>query len=144
MIRTNVSSGNHAARTDVCGGDHAGNHRIYIDGIVISAVNERDLMKAVLKRPISGDIFDKIECHVPDPILKNTFKLEKKPNHDVVLVGYGTREGNPPPVGWVRLNMDGYCRDGGYIGCGGIIRGSDEEWLGGLGGFSKYICIGNA
>ncbi|GAU13590.1 hypothetical protein TSUD_346940 [Trifolium subterraneum] len=58
-----------------------------------NAVNERDLMKAVLKRPISGDIFDKIECHVPDPILKNTFKLEKKPNNDVVLVGYGTREG---------------------------------------------------
>jgi len=37
--------------------------------------------------------------------------------------------------------MDGSCRDGGHIGCGGIIKGSDGEWLG---GFSKYILIGSA
>jgi hypothetical protein len=29
----------------------------------------------------------------------------------------------------VRLNTDGSCRDGGHIGCGGIIKGSDGEWL---------------
>jgi ribonuclease HI len=48
---------------------------------------------------------------------------------------------SPPPRGWVRLNTNGSCRDCGHIGCGGIIRGSDGEWLG---GFSKYISIGSA
>jgi len=37
------------------------------------------------------------------------------------------------------IETNGSCRDGGHIGCGGIIRGSDDEWLG---GFSKYIEIG--
>jgi ribonuclease HI len=59
-----------------------------------------------------------------------------EPRQRVVFVSW-----KPPPVGWVRLNTDGSCRDGGHIGCGGIIRGSDGEWLG---GYSKYIGIGSA
>jgi hypothetical protein len=35
----------------------------------------------------------------------------------------------PPPVIWVKLNTDGSCRDDGRIGCGGVLRGSDSEWL---------------
>jgi len=42
------------------------------------------------------------------------------------------------PVGWVRLNTDGSCKDGGHIDCGGIIRGSNGEWIG---GFSEYIRV---
>ncbi|PNX77292.1 ribonuclease H [Trifolium pratense] len=49
--------------------------------------------------------------------------------------------GKPPPDGWVKLNTDGSCRDDGSIGCGGVIRGSAGEWLG---GFSKFIGNGNA
>jgi hypothetical protein len=47
-----------------------------------------------------------------------------EPRQRVVFVSW-----KPPPVGWVRLNTDGSCRDGGHIGCGGIIKGSDGEWL---------------
>ncbi|MCI93395.1 hypothetical protein A2U01_0114693, partial [Trifolium medium] len=32
--------------------------------------------------------------------------------------------------------MDGSCKVGGIIGCGGVIRGSEGEWLGGS---SKFI-----
>jgi hypothetical protein len=45
-----------------------------------------------------------------------------------------------PSVGRVCLNIDGACRDG-VIGCGGVIRGSDGEWLK---GFSKLIGLGDA
>ncbi|KAI5438050.1 hypothetical protein KIW84_023967 [Lathyrus oleraceus] len=41
----------------------------------------------------------------------------------------------PPKEGWVCLNVDGACQNG-VIGCGGVIRGSDEEWLG---DFSNFI-----
>jgi ribonuclease HI len=34
------------------------------------------------------------------------------------------------------LNTDGSCRDNGLAGYGGVIRGSDEEWLG---GFAKGV-----
>jgi hypothetical protein len=37
---------------------------------------------------------------------------------------------------WVRLNTDGSSKDNAKAGCGGLIRGSDGEWLG---GFSKFI-----
>ncbi|GAU38278.1 hypothetical protein TSUD_119590 [Trifolium subterraneum] len=47
----------------------------------------------------------------------------------------------PPPVGWVRLNTDGARSEDGSIGCGGIIRGSDSEWLG---GFAKFVGFGSA
>jgi ribonuclease HI len=36
---------------------------------------------------------------------------------------------------WVCLNIDGTCKDG-IIGCGGVIRGNEGEWLH---GFSKLI-----
>jgi ribonuclease HI len=41
----------------------------------------------------------------------------------------------PPLAGWVCLNIDGACKDG-VIGCGGVIRGSEGEWIY---GFSKII-----
>jgi hypothetical protein len=46
-----------------------------------------------------------------------------------------------PLAGWVRLNTDGSCCDDGHIGCCGIIKGGDGEWLG---GFAKFIGQGNA
>ncbi|MCI01199.1 non-LTR retroelement reverse transcriptase-like, partial [Trifolium medium] len=46
----------------------------------------------------------------------------------------------PPRVGWIRLNTDGSCREDGHIGCGGIIRGSDGEWIS---GFAKFVGYGN-
>ncbi|PNX81975.1 ribonuclease H, partial [Trifolium pratense] len=54
----------------------------------------------------------------------------------VVLVRW-----KPPLVGWVLLDADESCREDGHIGFGGIIRGSDGEWLGGS---SKYIGIESA
>jgi ribonuclease HI len=33
---------------------------------------------------------------------------------------------------WVKLNTDGASKEEGQAGCGGIIRGSDKEWLGGF------------
>jgi hypothetical protein len=47
----------------------------------------------------------------------------------------------PPREGLEKLNTDRFCQDGGRIGCGGVIRGSDEEWLG---GFAKFIGHRNA
>lgn len=40
------------------------------------------------------------------------------------------------PVNWVKLNRDGACKGGNIASCGGIIRGSDGEWIG---GFTKFI-----
>ncbi|MCI11142.1 ribonuclease H protein [Trifolium medium] len=37
---------------------------------------------------------------------------------------------NPPMVGWVKLNTDGASRGGIITGCGGVIRGSEGQWLG--------------
>ncbi|MCI24501.1 ribonuclease H protein, partial [Trifolium medium] len=42
----------------------------------------------------------------------------------------------PPPDGWVKVNTDGACKEGRIAGCGGLIRGSDGEWLG---GFAKFL-----
>lgn len=42
----------------------------------------------------------------------------------------------PPPVNWAKLNTDGACKGGNIAGCGGIIRGSDGEWIGGYAKFS--------
>jgi ribonuclease HI len=53
------------------------------------------------------------------------------PTYGVALVGWKC-----PQVGWVKLNSDGACRKDGRSGCGGVIRGSDGEWLG---GFAKYV-----
>ncbi|PNX84693.1 hypothetical protein L195_g040756 [Trifolium pratense] len=41
----------------------------------------------------------------------------------------------PSRGGWVRLNLDGACSNE-VIYCGGLIRGSDVEWLH---GFSEFI-----
>lgn len=47
--------------------------------------------------------------------------------HETILIG-----GKPPENGWVRLNTDGSCKEGAAAGCGGVLRGSDGEWLGGF------------
>ncbi|MCI60412.1 ribonuclease H protein [Trifolium medium] len=39
------------------------------------------------------------------------------------------------------MNSDGSCKDNGIAGCGGLIRGSDGEWLG---DFAKHIGSGSA
>jgi hypothetical protein len=57
-------------------------------------------------------------------LVVNAITTQRENQSHVVLLWW-----SPPPVGWVRLNTDGYCRDGGHIGCGGIIRGSNGEWL---------------
>ncbi|MCI19679.1 RNA-directed DNA polymerase (Reverse transcriptase), partial [Trifolium medium] len=43
--------------------------------------------------------------------------------------------------GWVILNTDGASKYSGSAGCGGLIHGTDGEWLG---RFSKNIGICNA
>jgi hypothetical protein len=43
-------------------------------------------------------------------------------------------------AGWVCLNIDETCINGS-IGCGGVIRGNEGEWLH---GFSKFIGKGDA
>ncbi|GAU10733.1 hypothetical protein TSUD_425170, partial [Trifolium subterraneum] len=55
---------------------------------------------------------------------------------EVIQIGW-----QPPPSGWIRLNTDGSCDENGRIGCGGILRGSEGEWLG---GYAKFIGKGNA
>ncbi|MCI08269.1 putative non-LTR retroelement reverse transcriptase [Trifolium medium] len=62
----------------------------------------------------------------------NVNRIIVESQRGLVLIGW-----KPPPNGWVKLNSDGSCKDNGIAGCGGIIRGSDGEWLG---GFAK--CIG--
>ncbi|GAU10041.1 hypothetical protein TSUD_416290, partial [Trifolium subterraneum] len=42
----------------------------------------------------------------------------------------------PPSGNFVRLNTDGASKDNNKAGCGGIIRGSQGEWLG---GFAKGV-----
>ncbi|MCI30342.1 ribonuclease H [Trifolium medium] len=59
-----------------------------------------------------------------------------KIDQELVLVG-----SKPPPKGWVKLNMDGSCREDGMIGCGAIISGSLGEWIR---GFLKKIGIRSA
>ncbi|PNX94270.1 ribonuclease H [Trifolium pratense] len=44
----------------------------------------------------------------------------------------GRTVGSPPCGNFVKLNTDGACKDQGRAGCGGIIRGSQGEWLGGF------------
>lgn len=50
---------------------------------------------------------------------------------EVVLTGW-----KPSSEGWIILNIDGSCWENGNAGCGGIIKGSDGEWLD---GFAKGI-----
>jgi hypothetical protein len=41
-----------------------------------------------------------------------------------------------PATEWVMMIMDGASGDDGQAGCGGLIRGADKKWLGGI---SKFI-----
>jgi ribonuclease HI len=43
-----------------------------------------------------------------------------------------------PKDNFVKLNPDGACKDQHVAGCGGIVRGSQGEWIG---GFAK--CLGS-
>jgi ribonuclease HI len=47
----------------------------------------------------------------------------------------------PPLEGWVKLNTDGAAKAGTASGCGGVIRGSHGEWIG---GFAKYLGVCSA
>lgn len=38
----------------------------------------------------------------------------------------------PTTLSMVKVNMDGACKGNIIFGCGGVIRGSQGEWLGGL------------
>ncbi|KAK2394949.1 hypothetical protein QL285_056723 [Trifolium repens] len=42
----------------------------------------------------------------------------------------------PPTGSFVKLNTDGALKDNGSAGCGGLIRGSEGEWIG---GFAKSV-----
>jgi hypothetical protein len=44
-------------------------------------------------------------------------------------------------VEWVKLNTNGSCKDLNQIGCDGMLKGSDGEYLG---GFTKFIGRGCA
>jgi ribonuclease HI len=54
----------------------------------------------------------------------------------VSLIGW-----SPPKPNFVKLNTDGACKERGLSGCGGIVRGSDGEWIG---GFAKCVGLCNA
>jgi hypothetical protein len=51
----------------------------------------------------------------------------------------------PPTMGSVRFNTDGASKDGDRVGCGGLLRVSNDEWLGGfgkpLGMLSAYVAV---
>jgi hypothetical protein len=47
----------------------------------------------------------------------------------------------PPTEAMVKLNTNGASKEGKIVGCGGIIRGSDRQWLR---GFTKSIGNCNA
>jgi hypothetical protein len=38
----------------------------------------------------------------------------------------------PPKTSWMKIDTDGARREDGRTGCGGVIRRSEGEWLGGL------------
>ncbi|MCH81151.1 putative non-LTR retroelement reverse transcriptase, partial [Trifolium medium] len=42
----------------------------------------------------------------------------------------------PPDDGWVKLNTDGACIERSVAACGGVLRNSQGEWIG---GFSKFL-----
>ncbi|KAK7244944.1 hypothetical protein RIF29_39773 [Crotalaria pallida] len=48
----------------------------------------------------------------------------------------------PPAQGWIRINSDGACRgDSHEIGCGGVLRGSNGQWIR---GYSKYLGVSSS
>ncbi|GAU24057.1 hypothetical protein TSUD_388500 [Trifolium subterraneum] len=56
--------------------------------------------------------------------------MERRP--ETILVCW-----KPPCEEWVKLNTDGACKLCGSAGCGGVIRGSDGLYAGGLG----FLCV---
>ncbi|KAI5401921.1 hypothetical protein KIW84_066401 [Lathyrus oleraceus] len=48
----------------------------------------------------------------------------------------------PPKLNCAKLNTDGACKENNIVGCGGVICGSQGEWLGGF-GMPKGIVTGN-
>ncbi|GAU31911.1 hypothetical protein TSUD_270960 [Trifolium subterraneum] len=48
---------------------------------------------------------------------------------------------SPPKANFVKLNTDGACKEHIIAGCGGIVRGSEGEWIG---GFAKCVGMCNA
>ncbi|MCI08973.1 ribonuclease H protein, partial [Trifolium medium] len=69
-------------------------------------------------------------------IADKSIKVDVVRTREVTHIGW-----KPPPSDWIKLNTDGSCSNDGKIGCGGILRGSEGEWLG---GFAKFIGKGNA
>jgi len=51
-------------------------------------------------------------------------KVATNVTKEVVLVGW-----KPPPTGWVNLNTYDTCKRDEIARCGGVIRGSDGEWI---------------
>ncbi|MCI35838.1 ribonuclease H protein [Trifolium medium] len=47
----------------------------------------------------------------------------------------------PPVENWVKLNTDGPCKGRTATSCGGIIRNSRGDWLG---GFAKHVGVCSA
>jgi ribonuclease HI len=47
----------------------------------------------------------------------------------------------PPKATFVKLNTDGAYKDNQTAGCGGVIRGTQGEWLG---GFAKHVGLCSA
>ncbi|MCI31045.1 ribonuclease H protein, partial [Trifolium medium] len=56
--------------------------------------------------------------------------------HETIEVAW-----KPPPMGWVKMNSDVSCKDNEIAGCGGLVRGSDDEWMR---SFAKHIRSGSA
>ncbi|KAI5414830.1 hypothetical protein KIW84_040336 [Lathyrus oleraceus] len=64
---------------------------------------------------------------------KNTANISLTPHRVLSFIKW-----EAPPVGWVKLNTYGTREKYRNTSCGGIVRGSEGEWLG---GFSQYIGI---
>jgi ribonuclease HI len=47
----------------------------------------------------------------------------------------------PPKDNFIKINTDGAYKDNSIAGCGGVIRGSEGEWIG---GFAKCVGMCNA
>ncbi|MCH94217.1 ribonuclease H protein, partial [Trifolium medium] len=58
-------------------------------------------------------------------------KIAMDKARSITMVGW-----TPPKEGYVKLNTDGACKNQQIAGCGGIIRGSQGEWIV---SFAKYI-----